>query len=160
MFRLTSSTPYLLNRLGMRMGSLFMRRLAPYGLTVPMFRVLASLVEKPDQKLSELSGTTSTEISTMSRMIGVMIDKRLVSRVRLPNDERTVQINLTDEGRQLAAELMVKAQHYEDVVVQALDEIDVDGFKNDLVRIYHALDILEGELRAEAAEVAAKRPAK
>ena len=149
MFQLTSSMPYLLNRLGMRMGALFTRRLAPYGLTVTMFRVLASLSERPDQKLSELSATTSTEVSTMSRLIGQMVDRGLVSRVRLPHDERTVRINLTAQGRTLADELMIKAQHYEDVVVEALDSDEVQHFRLVLSRIYDSLDVLEDELPRE-----------
>ena len=161
MFQLDSSMPYLLNRLGVRMGALFIRRLAPYGLTVTMFRVLASLAERPDQKLNELSATTNTEVSTMSRLISQMVDRGLVSRVRLPEDERTVRINLTNDGRALADELMLKAQHYEDVVVEVLDRDEVQHFRTVLARIYESLDVLGDELPAEieALELSRRRRA-
>ena len=68
MYRLTTSLPYLLNRLGVRMGMLFSQKIAAYGLNLQMYRVLAALREKPDQKLSSLAEMTTTELSTMSRL--------------------------------------------------------------------------------------------
>ncbi|MEN3385408.1 MAG: MarR family transcriptional regulator, organic hydroperoxide resistance regulator, partial [Hyphomicrobiales bacterium] len=46
MYRLSNSFPYLLNRVGVRMGELFSRRIAPFGVTLPMYRVMAALWEK------------------------------------------------------------------------------------------------------------------
>jgi MarR family transcriptional regulator, organic hydroperoxide resistance regulator len=148
MYRLTTSLPYLLNRLGVRMGTLFGRRIAPYDLTLPMYRVLAALSERADQKLGEISEMTTIDLSTMSRLIGSMVKMGLVSRVRLPNDERTVRINLTEKGAKLAVVLMQEAQHYEDVAIGGVKSSVIDKLKADLVRIYDALDFLESELVA------------
>lgn len=156
MYRLTNSIPYLLNRLGVRLGGLFTQKIAPYGLTLPMYRVLASLVEQPDQKLSELAEMTSAELSTMSRLIGSLVKKQLVTRVRLPNDERTVRINVTKKGRELAERLMHEAQHYEDVAISNLKAADVVTLKLLLNQMYGSLDILEAELIAPAG--AAEKP--
>lgn len=148
MYRLTSSMPYLLNRLGVRLGALFSQRIEAYGITLQMYRVLAALLELPDQKLSEISAVTSIELSTMSRLIGNMATKGLVTRVRLPHDERTVRINLTKTGAALAQQLIAEAQHYEDVAVSVLATNEVDEFKATLEKIYRALDVLEEELVA------------
>ena len=146
MYRLTNSVPYLLNRLGVRMGALFSRRIAPYGLSLPMYRVLAALSERADQKLGELSEMTTIDLSTMSRLIGAMVRHGWVSRVRLPNDERTVRINLTMQGKELASSLMQEAQHYEDVAISSLKSPVIAKLKSDLIQIYNALDLLEEEL--------------
>jgi len=146
MYRLTTSMPYLLNRLGVRMGAMFGRRLAPYGLTLPMYRVLASLAEQADQKLTDLSEMTVVELSTMSRLVGAMAAKGLVTRVRLPGNERTVRINLTGKGAALAEVLMREAQHYEDVAIGSLKAAEVARLKRDVAKIYASLDILEREL--------------
>jgi DNA-binding MarR family transcriptional regulator len=143
--------PYLLNRLGVRLGWLFTRRIGPYGLNLPMYRVLASLAERPDQKLSDLAQMTSAEVSTMSRMIGSMVDMGLVTRERLPNNERTVRINLTEKGGTIAGELMREAQHYEDVAISGLNPAEVESLKRLIVQIYDSLDVLEAELVAPAA---------
>jgi len=44
MYRLTEAFPYLLNRVGVRMGELFSRRLESYGVTLHMYRVMAGAV--------------------------------------------------------------------------------------------------------------------
>ena len=49
LYRLSNSFPYLLNRVGVRIGELFSQRLKTYGMTLPMYRVLASLWERPNQ---------------------------------------------------------------------------------------------------------------
>ena len=150
MYRLTTSVPYLLNRLGVRLGTLFSRRIAPYGLSLPMYRVLAALSEVADQKLGDLSTMTTIDLSTMSRLIGAMVKMGLVTRVRLPIDERTVRINLTPKGAELAVKLMREAQHYEEVANSSLNSSAITKLKADLVRIYDALDVLESELVAVA----------
>ena len=106
MYRLSTSFPYLLNRVGVRMGELFARRIASFGVTLPMYRVMAALWESGDQRLSDLSTVTTTEISTLSRLIGEMKRKGLVTRSRLADNGRTVAINLTAKGKSLVEELM------------------------------------------------------
>jgi DNA-binding MarR family transcriptional regulator len=134
----------------MRMGALFSRRIARFDLTLPMYRVLAALSERPEQKLNELSAMTTVELSTMSRLVGTMISKGLVSRERLPNNERTVCIKLTDKGVEMAALLRVEAEHYEAVASNVLKPSEITRLKLNLARIYDAIDVLEAELIAGA----------
>lgn len=149
-YQLSTSMPYLLARLGVRMGSLFSQRLAAYDLTLHMYRVLAALSEKPGQKLGELSAMTTVEISTMSRLIGTMAARGLVSRRRLEGNERTVQIDLTEHGAEMAALLQTEAQHYEDVAISTLKPNEIDRLKQTLNKIFDSLDVLESELVANA----------
>ena len=146
MYKLTTSMPYLLARLGVRMGSLFSRRIAAYDLTLPMYRVLAALSERPDQQLGELSAMTTVELSTMSRLIGTMAARDLVSRHRPPDNERTVQINLTARGAAMADLLRKEAEHYEEVAVSSLKPKEIERLKRVLKHIYDSLDVLESEL--------------
>lgn len=146
MYKLTTSMPYLLARLGVRMGTLFSQRIAAYDLTLPMYRVLAALSERPDQKLGELSAMTTVELSTMSRLIGTMAARGLVSRHRPPGNERTVQINLTERGVEMAGLLREEAEHYEEVAVSTLKPNEIDRLKRVLTHIYDSLDVLESEL--------------
>ena len=150
MYKLTTSMPFLLARLGVRMGTLFGQRLATYDLTLPMYRVLAALSETSDQKLGELSAMTTVELSTMSRLIGTMAARGLVSRHRPAGNERTVQINLTERGTRMAALLRTEAEHYEEVAVSTLKPNEIDRLKRILTRIYDSLDVLESELVSNA----------
>jgi hypothetical protein len=55
MYRLTDAFPYLITRVGVRMGELFSRRLESYGVTLPMYRVMAALWQRGNQRLGDLS---------------------------------------------------------------------------------------------------------
>jgi MarR family transcriptional regulator, organic hydroperoxide resistance regulator len=148
LYRLTKSFPYLLNRVGVRMGELFVRRIAPYDVTLPMYRVLASLWETGDRRLGDLAAATTVEVSTLSRLIGEMKRKGLVSRRRCEDNERTVAINLTAKGRALAEELMPIAQHFEDVAVRDFSADEVARIKMVLATVYSNLDAIEPEIEA------------
>ncbi len=162
MYKLSTSMPFLLARLGVKMGALFSQRIAVYDLTLPMYRVLAALSERPDQNLNELSAMTNVELSTMSRLVGTMVAKGLVSRHRPPNNERTVRINHTPKGVEMAALLRKEAQHYEDVAVSTLKPGEIERLKVTLSHIFEAIHILEDELIANVpiAQEKKKKPAK
>lgn len=143
MYRLSISFPYLLNRVGVRIGELFTQRLKPYDLTLPMYRVLASLWEKGDQRLNELSKATTLEVSTLSRLIGVMEERALVTRNRLDDNARAVAINLTPYGRSMAEELIPLAQQFEEVAIHSFGKSEVAKLKSAMQAIYEHLNALD-----------------
>jgi DNA-binding MarR family transcriptional regulator len=154
LYRLSNSFPYLLNRVGVRMGELFSRRIASFGVTLPMYRVLAALWEREDQRLSDLAAVTTAEISTLSRLVGEMKRKGLVTRSRLEDNGRTVAINLTSKGRSLVEELMPIAVHFEDVAVSNYSDEEISRLKIVFREIYESLGSIEPEI--EATKVLAK----
>jgi DNA-binding MarR family transcriptional regulator len=147
LYRLTDSLPYLLNRVGVRMGELFSRRIAGHGVTLPMYRVMAALWEIGDQRLGDLAAMTSIELSTLSRLVGAMKRKGLVTRSRLKDNARTVAINLTAKGKLLVEELIPIAAHFEDVAVRDFPPSGLAGLKGTLTAIYANLDSLDSEIR-------------
>ena len=157
LYTLSNSLPYLLNRVGVRMGELFSRRIASFGVTLPMYRVMAALWEKGDQRLSDLATITTAEISTLSRLIGEMKRKGLVTRSRLEDNGRTVAINLTAKGRSLVEELMPIAVHFEDVAVSRFSEDEVSRLKVVFREIYESLGTIEPEIEATKASSKPKR---
>jgi len=159
LYRLTDSLPYLLNRVGVRMGELFSRRIAGFGVTLPMYRVMAALWEQGDQRLGDLAFMTSIEMSTLSRLVGTMKRKGLVSRKRLEDNARTVAINLTAKGKVLVEELIPIAMQFEDVAVRDFPKHAVSDLKSTLSQIYDSLGTLEPEIaRAEAERKVRKQP--
>jgi len=157
LYRLSNSFPYLLNRVGVRMGELFSRRIASYDVTLPMYRVMAALWENGDQRLSDLSTVTTTEISTLSRLVGEMKRKGLVTRSRLEDNGRTVAINLTAKGKLLLEELMPIAVHFEEVAVSNYSEAEVSRLKIVFREIYQSLGSIEPEIEATRAAAKPKR---
>jgi DNA-binding MarR family transcriptional regulator len=156
LYRLTNSLPYLLNRAGVRMGELFSRRIAGFEVTLPMYRVMAALKEKGDQRLGDLAFMTSIEISTLSRLVGAMKRKGLVSRKRLEDNARTVAINLTAKGTALVEELIPIAMHFEEVAVRGFAKSGIGDLKTTLEQIYTSLGAIEPEI----VEIEARRKAR
>jgi MarR family transcriptional regulator, organic hydroperoxide resistance regulator len=131
------------------MGELFSRRIAGFDVTLPMYRVMAALWEKGDQRLGDLADMTSVEISTLSRLVSTMKRKGLVSRKRLEDNGRTVAINLTAKGKALVEEMIPIAVRFEEVATQDFPGAELTDLKNVLAEIYKSLDRLEPEV-AEA----------
>lgn len=145
MYRFTHSLPYLLNRVGVRMGELFANELAADNLTIPMYRVLAALSEADSQRLTDLSAMTTVEMTTLSRLVATM-EKRHMLRRRRPEDNlRTVQITLTSAGRELVARLSPRAAHYERIGMKDLSPKDIELLKATLATVYENLNEIERE---------------
>ncbi len=136
MFDLRNTLPFLLNRTGIRMAELFAERdLARFGVSLSMYRVLTALHRQEDVRLGELAELTDMEVSTLSRLIGSMQTKRLVSRRRSGKDARAVRNRVTDQGRALGQKLMGAAAGYEDIVTASLGARQVQELKRMLAQI-------------------------
>lgn len=84
MYRFSDSLLYLLARLGDRIDDSFEQKLREDGLTLPEYRVLALLTESgPPLCMSELATLTSSDLSTLSRLVANMHKNGLVFRERL-----------------------------------------------------------------------------
>jgi MarR family transcriptional regulator, organic hydroperoxide resistance regulator len=139
------------------MGELFSRRILSFGVTLPMYRVMAALRENGDQRLSDLAMVTTTEISTLSRLVGEMKRKGLVTRSRLEDNGRTVAINLTSKGKSLVEELMPIAVHFEEVAVSNYSEGEITRLKAVFREIYERLGSIEPEIEAAKASPKPRR---
>ena len=145
-YRLTTSFPYLARRVGLAIGEIFDRALLPYGVNVSMYRVMAALAEEDGQQLGRLSELAAIEMSTLSRLVGTMVAKGLVTRRRPRDNGRIVEISLSPRGRRLAEELMPKAAMCETVAVQGLSPADVARLKEQLSTAFANLHHLEAAL--------------
>ncbi|MFC0388465.1 MarR family winged helix-turn-helix transcriptional regulator [Muricoccus vinaceus] len=156
-YQLTKAFPYLLNRVGVRMGELFSRHLAPHGLTLPMYRVMAALRECTAMGLGELAATTTVELSTLSRLVGTMSRQGLVSRQRVPGNARTVDISLTPSGRRLLETLIPVAVMHEDEALRGFAAEDAARLRGALLRVHENLSAMAAD---PASERTPARPAR
>lgn len=141
----TDTLPYHLNRVGVKMSEMFSAQLQAFGISLLMFRALMALHERENQRLGELAGINSIEISTMSRLVGTMSRKGLVTRDRSRDNGRTVTINLTPKGRALIREIIPIAKAYEDIVTNCLNADDVAQIKRHLSAIHASLEQFEAK---------------
>ena len=158
MFDLKNALPFLLNRTGIRLAGIFeTRELMRRDVTLPMYRVLATLARHDDQRLGDLATLAEMEVSTLSRLIGTMQTRRLVSRRRSGKDGRAVRIRITDPGRTLAQKLIAAATQYEATLTKRLQPRQVQELKRILSQIDDTVAALEDEHDSGKAK-AARRP--
>jgi len=132
--------PYLLNRAGARIAASFSEEVRPFGITLQMWRALAALTDRDGQTVGELSGRTSIEISTLSRVLDGLQRLKLLERRRAESDGRVVSLHLTAAGRSMTRRIIPMAEGYERVAVGGLSARDVATLKRLLRALYTNMD--------------------
>jgi DNA-binding MarR family transcriptional regulator len=135
-YSLENALPYLLNRAGVRIGEAFSKELEKFDITLPMWRVLASLLHEDGQRMTQLAEHTSIEISTLSRLVAGLEKKGLMKRKPSEDDRRSVIALLTRAGRNLAAQVAPLADLYERIALANISAEDAVLLKRLLRQIY------------------------
>ncbi len=129
--------PYLANRVGNIIAEQFgVEALAPHGLSIAMWRVMAVLAANGSQRQTDLAELTSIDSSTLSRMVTRLVRMRLVTRARSTKSNREVAVELSPKGKMLVAELIPIARDYETIAIAGLSREELDVLKSCLRRIY------------------------
>jgi DNA-binding MarR family transcriptional regulator len=101
-------------------------------LSVPQFRALALISRSPHATLSCVADHVGTSLPAASRMIGGLVDRKLVTRQECHDDRRQVSLTLTPRGvgafrasraatqRQLGRQLKSLSQPERRLVVDAM----------------------------------------
>jgi DNA-binding MarR family transcriptional regulator len=142
-FDLENTLPYLLNRAGVRIGSSFSGEIARHDLALPEWRILASLLGREWQSVSELAAHTSAELSRASRLVAGLERRGLLKRKASGVDARAVQLALTAKGRALALQIVPLAQLYERVALAGMTAEEVAQLKRLLGRVYDNMNALQ-----------------
>ena len=109
--------PYLINRVGFALVHNFTRdALARHDLSIAMWRVLAALSSNGEQRLIDLAGMTSIDVSTLSRLVTRLAQIGLASRKRSKTSNREVLIELTAKGREIVDRMIPIARDLEDAI--------------------------------------------
>ena len=150
MLDLRSYLPYLINRVGFAVTDVFGEALAAEHLTVPMWRVLAVLLHHGPQRIGNLADLTSIEISTLSRLLGAMQRRKLLTRRRGRTDARVMMVALTERGRTLTDALVPAATELEMSLAGDLSTAEIETLKRTLDKLYANISrrITERRLRA------------
>lgn len=81
------------------------------GITGAQLFVLEKLVDVPSQSLNELAARTHTHQSTVSTVVGRLVERGLVVRQRAAGDGRRLELALTARGRRMTANTPGVAQN-------------------------------------------------
>ena len=132
--------PYLINRVGFALVESFTTgALAPHGLSIAMWRVLAALSNRGEQRQIDLVDMTSIDASTMSRLVTRLVRMGLVTRSRSATSNREVVVELSPRGRVLVQRLIPIAKKLEQTASAGLPPKDLAVAKRALGRMYDNL---------------------
>ena len=136
---LGDSVQYLAQRIGYLLDQAIHPYLVEHDLTLDMWWVVYILKIVGDHNLIELSRATGINSSTLSRMIGRMHKRGLISRERSIADNRTVTVKLLDAGTEIFEAVLPLSQKMHTLVVQDFDPEEVPVLKSYLRRLYGTL---------------------
>ena len=129
--------PYLVNRVGTIVADQFgQEALAPHGLSIAMWRVMAVLSSAGAQRQIDLAELTSIDASTLSRLVTRLIRLDLVSRTRSASSNREVAVKLSAKGEALVGRLIPIAKAYEATAIAGLPSQELAVLKRCLRRVY------------------------
>ncbi|MEU6698943.1 MarR family transcriptional regulator [Pseudonocardia sp. NPDC046786] len=83
--------------------ALYRPLLEPMGLTHPQYLVLLALWERSPRSVGELAEELALDPGTLSPLLKRLEAAGLVDRRRVPGNERTLAVTLTEDGRALRA---------------------------------------------------------
>jgi MarR family transcriptional regulator, organic hydroperoxide resistance regulator len=125
------------------MGQSFGRELKQFDLSLTEWRVCVALHHQAHQRLSDLAAHTSTEPSTLSRVVDGLLHRGLLVRDRADEDARALALSLTEPGRDLTLRVIPLAQLYERVSLSRLTFEQAESLRDMLRMIYDNLAVLD-----------------
>jgi MarR family transcriptional regulator, organic hydroperoxide resistance regulator len=129
--------PYLVNRVGTIIADQFgSEALAPHGLSIAMWRVMAVLSSNGGQRQIDLADLTSIEASTLSRLVTRLMRMGQVTRTRSTSSNREVVVKLSPKGESLVTELIPIARDYERAASAGLSVQELAVLKRCLRRAF------------------------
>ena len=129
--------PYLVNRVGTIIAEQYgAETLAPHGLSIAMWRVIAVLSSAGGQRQIDLAELTSIDASTLSRIVTRLVRMGLVTRARSASSNREVVVSLSAKGGALVARLVPRAREIETDAAAGLTAEELAVVKRCLRRIY------------------------
>jgi MarR family transcriptional regulator, organic hydroperoxide resistance regulator len=142
MFDLFNYLPYLINRAGVRVATMFTQEVKPFDVTVQEWRVLAALSFNGPQRMSGLADLTSIDRTTLSRLVTRMEQGGFVTRSRVEEDGREVHIGLSKKGAKTADGITPVAVRYEEIALDGFTDEEAKALKEMLKRVYGNFDKL------------------
>jgi DNA-binding MarR family transcriptional regulator len=118
-----------------------------FGLTIPEWRVMATLAIHPDLSAAEVAQRTAMDKVAVSRAVAALLRSRRLERRFAPSDRRRSMLRLSPLGEDVYAEVVPVALAYERELLAPLSEAERAGLDRALrVLLGRATEIGPAEL--------------
>ena len=91
-----------------------------YGLTLPQCFTIETLGQKNDQTMNQLSKGMGVSLSSMTRVVDVLVRDGILLRHENPQDRREVRISLSSIGQELNKKLNQCSEQYTRLIHDAI----------------------------------------
>ncbi|MFH9180071.1 MarR family winged helix-turn-helix transcriptional regulator [Streptomyces albogriseolus] len=119
--------------------------------TSPQFAVLNTLVAEPGLDQRTVGERVGLDRSTIAEVVGRLLRRGLLDKVRAPSDGRRSQLHVTDEGARLHRRLTVRTARMNQVLLAPLDPAERELFIDLIRRVADAAEALRDHGRPAAA---------
>lgn len=134
-FCLHNSIGYWVNRLAMTMRVAFERELASHGVTVQQWSILIACFREQAQTPMELAKVLDIDGSAVTRLLDRLEAKGLLVRRFDTSDRRSIQVELTPAGRDLAPKLIPISKSINKKFLKGLTDKEVEQFKSTIAKM-------------------------
>jgi len=132
--------PYQLFRIVNQLTLNLKNDLRPAKMTLSRWRALSVLTASDGRSMGELAEYMVIEQPALSRVIDQMERDKLVTRRLAKNDNRVVQVYLTDAGRQMFRQIRpLELRHYERII-EGFKPTELEDLNQLLGRLRNNLD--------------------
>ena len=100
------------------------RYVAPFGVSIPEWRVIAVIAEHGRISQQAICQLTRMDKVTVSRAAIALVDRKLIARTRNPDDKRSQLLALAAAGRQLYESIAPRAMEMEAQIFSCLSAQD------------------------------------
>lgn len=116
LLRLENQVCFALVTAARNVVSIYRPVLEPLGLTHPQYLVMLALWERSPRSLRELADELAMDSATLSPLVKRLEAQGRIARMRRADDERVLEISLTQEGRRLREQALRVPQQIMDAV--------------------------------------------
>jgi DNA-binding MarR family transcriptional regulator len=141
-FQLDAHVFYLFTQIFGRRNRDLAEQLKPFRITVPKWRVLAVLSERPGITMNRLAELTTVDRTTLTRTLDRMARDGLVERRVAVRDRRSVLLHLTERGREAFRLVLPRVVAQNERAVAGLSAGELAAFRATLHRMVRNLDPL------------------
>lgn len=113
-YALNHAPGHLIRRAQQRAVDLFVEEVGEDGPTPRQFAVLLTVYQNEGMNQTDLVRLSGIDRSTLTEIIRRLVDRGWITRRRMPSDQRTNALSITDEGAAAldeAFDAMMRAQH-------------------------------------------------
>ena len=114
----------------------------PHGISGLEYSLLWNCLEG-ERTATQLAQVLPVDGSRISRVVTVLVDKRLLRRRRLRSDRRIVMLSLTEEGFELTSRVFQNMQRHYVMLTEGIGEEEMRVFESVASSIIANYDILQ-----------------